>query len=134
MSRLDNLLSRNERIELIEALRSIRKDIQWKPDKDIVHLKKRQRMGHISLSATIQDYEKIITDIVQNDSNILYVYEFKASKFYAVRGFVQESEWLVIYGSKGVMETAFPPEDIDEYLNRRGFIFIGQIKEVLQWT
>ena len=134
MNRIENILSREERTELIEALRLIRKNIQWKADKDIVHLKKRQRMGHISLSATILDYEKIITDIVQNDSNILYVYEFKDSTFYAIRGFVQESEWLVIYGSKGVMETAFPPEDIDDYLNKRGFIFIGQIKEVLQWT
>lgn len=91
-------------------------------------------MGHISLSATLWDYEKIIADIVQNDNNLLYVYEFKTRNFYAVRGFILEREWLVIYGSNGVMETAFPPEEIDDYLNKRGFIFIGQIKEVLQWT
>lgn len=128
------MLSREERNELIEALRSIRKNIQWKVGKDVVHLEKRQRMGHISLSATILDYEKLITDIVQNDSNILYIYEFNECNFFAVRGFVQGCEWLVIYGSNGTMETAFPPEDIDDYLNKRGFIFIGQIKEVLQWT
>ena len=91
-------------------------------------------MGHISVSATIMDYNNIIADVVKNDNNILYVYEFKTCNWYAVRGFAQESEWLVIYGPNGIMETAFPPEDIDDYLNKRGFIFIGQIKEILQWT
>jgi len=60
--------------------------------------------------------------------------QVQGDKVITFRENVQESEWLVIYGPKGVMETAFPPEDIDEYLNKRGFIFIGQIKEVLQWT
>ena len=32
------------------------------------------------------------------------------------------------------METAFPPENIDDYLVRRGFIFLGYIEEVLKWT
>lgn len=134
MSRIEKILSREERNELIEALCSIRKNIQWKADKDNAHLKKRQRMGHIPVSSNIWDYNKIITDIVQNDNNNLYLYEFKACNFYAVRGFAQKREWLVIYGPDGIMETAFPPEDIDDYLNKRSFIFIGQIKEVLQWT
>jgi len=32
------------------------------------------------------------------------------------------------------METAFPPQNIDEYLERRGFIFLGRVKAILQWT
>ena len=32
------------------------------------------------------------------------------------------------------METAFPPQNIDEYIERRGFIFLGHVEEVLQWT
>lgn len=32
------------------------------------------------------------------------------------------------------METAFPPEDMDDYLGKRGFILIGTIKDVLEWT
>jgi hypothetical protein len=131
---MGKILSKEEQSELAEALCSIRQNIQWKTGKDIAHLKKRQKMGHLPLSASLSNYEKIISDIVQNDSNILYVYETRVCNFYAVRGFVQESEWLVIFGPGGVMETAFPPEDIDDYLSKRGFIFIDQIKEVLKWT
>ena len=134
MSRMQKILSREEQSELAEALCSICQNIQWKMGKDIAHLKKRKQMGHIPLSASLWNYEKIISDIVQNDSNILYVYETRICNFYAARGFVQESEWLVIFGPSGVMETAFPPEDIDDYLSKRGFIFVGQIKEVLKWT
>lgn len=43
-------------------------------------------------------------------------------------------EWLIIFGEGGVMETAFPPEDTDEYLGRRGFAFLGQIGEIWKWT
>ncbi len=32
------------------------------------------------------------------------------------------------------METAFPPEDTDDYLERRGFVFLGRLGEVLKWT
>jgi len=134
MIRIENILSTEERNALIEALFSIRNKIQWKAGKDYAHLKKRQRMNHVSISATISDYDKIIYDIAQNDNNILYIYEFKACNYYAIRGFAQEKEWLIIYGPNGIMETAFPPEDTDGYLNKRGFVLIGQIKEVLQWT
>jgi len=45
-----------------------------------------------------------------------------------------EKEWLVIFGTGGVMETAFPPEHIDHYLEHRGFVPLGRIEEVLKWT
>ena len=41
---------------------------------------------------------------------------------------------LVIFGTGGVMETAFPPENIDHYLEHRGFVPLGRIEEVLKWT
>jgi hypothetical protein len=41
--------------------------------------------------------------------------------------------WLVIFGSNGLMETAFPPVDLEDYLERRGFILLGKVEEVLRW-
>ena len=32
------------------------------------------------------------------------------------------------------METAFPPENMDEYLATRGFVLLGRVEEVLRWT
>ena len=69
-----------------------------------------------------------------NDRNVVYLYEFNETHYYAIRGFSQNKEWLIIFGVEGVMETAFPPNDIDEYLEHRGFIFLGHIEEVLKWT
>jgi len=134
MDKIIRFISSEEQKQLIEALNSICQSIQWKTGKESVHLKKRQRMGHLSSSASLHDYEKIISGLVTDNNNILYLYEFRGSYYYAVRGFDGETEWLVIFGPDGIMETAFPPENMDEYLNKRGFLFMGKIKEVLKWT
>jgi len=130
--RYQNVLSDEERVTLIDALKAIRNKVCWKPGKDIAHLKKRRRMKH--LSGTLADYEQVIYDIVRNVQNIVYLYDFMVTHYYAVRGFSENNEWLVIFGRGGVMVTAFPPQNIDEYLERRGFIFLGRVEEILQWT
>jgi len=58
----------------------------------------------------------------------------KEFNYYAARGVAGDNDWLVIFGAGGLMETAFTPENIDDYLARRGFIFLGYIEEVLKWT
>ena len=128
----EKILSYKERVMLVNALKSICNKVCWKPGKDISHLKKRQRMKH--LSGTLADYEQVIYDIVRNVQNIVYLYDFMGTHYYVVRGFAENNEWLVIFGRGGLMETAFPPQNIDEYIERRGFIFLGHVEEVLQWT
>ncbi len=71
---------------------------------------------------------------MRNIQNIVYLYEFRETHYYAARGFAATNEWLVIFGRGRVMETAFPPENMDEYLERRGFVLLGRVEEVLQWT
>jgi hypothetical protein len=95
---------------------------------------KRQKMNHLSLSSSLLDYNKVISALIGNEQNIIYLYEFRGIYYYAVRGFIHEKEWLAIFGANGVMETAFPPENIDYYLERRGFVPLGRMKEVLKWT
>lgn len=128
------ILSLDEKMEMLKALQVIQKRISWKSGKDHVHLKKRQRMGHLSASASMSDYDQVISDIVRDGNNVVYLYEFGDAHYYAVRGFSQSREWLVVFGSGGMMETAFPPEDMDGYLERRGFVLLGYIEEILQWT
>ena len=91
-------------------------------------------MKHLTLSASLLDYHEVISALIENERNIIYLYEFKGTHYYAVRGFIDEKEWLVIFGTSGVMETAFPPENIDHYLEHRGFVPLGRIEEVLKWT
>ena len=79
-------------------------------------------------------YEESIHGILANRGNAVYLYVFGEIHYYAVRGVAYKKEWLVIFGERGLMETAFPPEDIDDYLERRGFILLDRIEEVLKWT
>ena len=134
VTRKHEILTPEERAKLLNALHGIRKVVQWKPGKDILHLKKRQKMKHLPLSATLLDYHEAISALIGNEQNIIYLYEFRGTHYYAVRGFLGEKEWLVIFGTGGVMETAFPPENIDHYLAHRGFVPLGRIEEVLKWT
>lgn len=128
------MLSQNEMLRMVDALQAIRRRVKWKPGKDSAHIEKRRKMQHLPFSASLSDYEKIIADIVGNDQNMIYLYDFAGIYFYGVRGLVDDAEWLVIFGAGGLMETAFPPRDIDDYISRRGFIWVGLIDEVLTWT
>lgn len=63
MTELDDhekILSDEDRVNVVDTLRAIRNKVRWKPGKDIIHLKKRQRMKHLSLSASLVDYEQVI--------------------------------------------------------------------------
>lgn len=51
--------------------------------------------------------------------------------FVAVRAEVAGRAWLAIFSLDGIMETAFPPRNIDRYLARPGFTRIGTVEEVL---
>ena len=127
------LFTVHEKEDLIKAIQAIRQRIFWKKGKDQLHLVKRRNMGHISSKSSLCDYEMIISQLVHGN-NVLYLYEFGEKHFYAVRGFFESKEWLVIFGSGGLMETAFPPDDMDDYLYRRGFVLIGPLEEILTWT
>lgn len=130
------MLSDNELKDLIESLESLRSNIQWKEGKDVSHLSKRINLKHLPSSSSLSDYEMLISNLLRNGENVLYFYEFTSKLYYGVRGFTkgQVNEWLVIFGVGGILETAFPPENMDEYLENRGFVLIGRIKEVLKWT
>ena len=108
--------------------------MQWKPGKDFIHLDKRRKLKHLPQDASISDYEELIHEIVRNRQNILYLYEFGRTHYYAARGVADDTDWIVLFGAGGLMETAFPPENIDDYIARRGFIFLDYIAEVLKST
>jgi hypothetical protein len=118
---------------LVDALKGLREKVQWKPGKDILHLEKRRRMGHLASHATLAEYEGIVSEVANNGQNVVYLYKIKEVYYYAIRGEAHGRLWLVIFGPKGLMETAFPPVDMDDYLDRRGFVLLGRIDEVLQW-
>ena len=71
VTRKHEILTPEERAKLLDALHGIRKVVQWKPGKDILHLKKRQKMKHLPLSATLLDYHEAISALIGNEQNII---------------------------------------------------------------
>jgi hypothetical protein len=116
--------------EAAAALRPLGQRVLWKPGKATVHLEKRKTMNHLPVESPLEEYNGLIQTLVREGRHQVYLYRFGSERYYAVRGTVQSVEWLVIATREGVVETAFPPDAIDEYLNRRGFVFIGTIQEV----
>jgi hypothetical protein len=126
-------IEREYLIEASSALNALRREIRWKPGKDEKHLEKRKAMGHLPKHSSLEDYNTLINKLIRDDSNIVYLYEFKMERYYAVKGNIQGIDWIVIFGKDGMMETAFPPREIDSYIKRRGFRPLGKIKEVVRW-
>lgn len=117
--------------EAAAALRILGQCVLWKPGKATVHLEKKKAMDHLPAESLLEEYNGLIQTLAQEGKHQVYLYRFGSERYYAVRGSAQGAEWLVIATKEGVVETAFPPDAMDNYLNRRGFVFIGTIQEVL---
>jgi dTDP-glucose pyrophosphorylase len=120
-------------LEASSALSILRKKVRWKPGKDIQHLEKRKAIGHLPERSSLEDYNTLITKLIKDDTNIVYLYEFGTERYYTVRGKVQGVDWIVIFGKDGITETAFPPRDVESYIENRGFRLLGKTGEVVRW-
>ena len=106
------------------------RQVRWKPDKGQAHLLKRKALRHLPETATLEDYERLIRELLEAPANRVYHYPAGGEDFYAVAGEVEGISWLVIFSHDGILETAFPPDDLNDYLTRRGFRGLGQVEEI----
>ena len=121
----------DDRRAAAEAIRALRAEVRWKPGKAAAHLVKRKAQGHLPASATLDEYNGLVVGVLNGLDNSVYRYPFGGRDFYAVRGEAQGRDWLVIFGADGVMETAFPPDDMTDYLINRGFVPMGPVRMVV---
>jgi hypothetical protein len=80
----------------------------------------------------LKDYNALIRKLITDEVNMAYLYKFGTERYFAVRGEVQGVDWIVIFGKDGIMETAFPPGDIDGYIENRGFKPLGKLGKVVR--
>ena len=125
-------MSNNALQEAKRAVSRLRVAVYWKPGKDIQHLEKRKALGHLPQDCQIKDYNKLISELVQGLENEVYLYEFGSQRYYMVRGKIKEKEWIVILSKEGIIETAFPPQKIEEYLSKRNAALLGKIGEIVK--
>jgi hypothetical protein len=96
-------------------------------------LEKRKDRGHLPPQADLAEYEAIIQTVLRHPEAVLYVYRYNLRDYPTVVAAYETRIWLVMFGLNGVMETAFPPDEPDHYFTSdRRYIFIGEIKELIQ--
>lgn len=115
-----------------EAIRKVRTQVQWKPGKDVPHLRKRQAKRHLPAGASIGDYNAIIRSVVHDPGARVFLYRRREEPYVADRANVAGRSWLAIFSLAGIMEAAFPPTDVDGYMAQPGFTDLGTVDEVLR--
>ncbi len=119
------------RQQAVEAIQLLRARIHWKSGKDLAHLRRRIGYGHLPAEATLEDYEAIIQAMLHDIAANVYVYIWRDDIYPTVVGVYEGRRWLVMFSLAGVMETAFPPTDVSEYLSDPRFQYLGTIQELL---
>ena len=119
-----------EQGRIVEAIRRLRERVRWKPGKDVVHLAKRVELGHLPMGATLADYEALIVCIASTPAAEVFAYRWGGTAYPTVVAQVEGFRWLVMLGLDGIMETAFPPEDLETYLANARFTRLGTLEEL----
>ncbi|WP_071392713.1 hypothetical protein [Bacillus tuaregi] len=109
--------------------------INWKKGKDIEHLEKRIRRCHIPADFTLEMYESIIINMINDKENETYLYYLKGyeQNYYVFAN--PETKWTVIVGENTVMESAYmiDKKPYRVYLSKeRGYTYLGTVKEVMR--
>lgn len=115
---------------LLAAIKQVRSEIKWKPGKAAPHLSKRIRLGHLPDNASLTEYEAIIAVVVNDPQAQLYLFIYGEAIYPTMVKNVEGKLWLVMIGLDGVIETAFPPTEPENYLANEAFVYIGTIADL----
>jgi hypothetical protein len=115
---------------VVAAIRRLRERVRWRSGKDVVHLSKRIALGHLTVGATVSDYEALILHAVNTPTADVFVYRWGNAIYPTVVAEVVGVRWLVMMNLEGIMETAFPPEEPDAYLADPQFQRLGTLEEL----
>jgi uncharacterized membrane protein len=117
--------------EVIALLNAVRSQTRWKTNESAqYHLEKRRRRGHLPSTATLKEYENIITTAVHQETAKVYRYWYQQIAYVTVVAKIEKQDWLVMIGPNGVLETAFVVERPERYLQKPGFEYLGRLSEV----
>jgi hypothetical protein len=116
---------------VIQAILKAQNHLQWKPAKAYPHLMKRIRLGHLPENATIEIYEAIIRQVLNNPTANVYVYRYESFIYPTATSIISGKLWLVMIDIDSVLETAFPPEKPNNYLANQAFTYLGILEDLL---
>jgi len=125
------LITQSLKTQIIKAIKLAQNRLIWKPGKDIKHLTKRIQLRHLSPNTTLAEYERLIYQVFNQPKAQLYLFQWGSTVYPTVVAIVENRLWLVMIGLDGVMETAFPPTDPDDYLADPAYFYVDLL-EVFQ--
>lgn len=94
------------------------------------HLEKRQRRNELSKEWILQDYNKLILNImndVDSDVHLYFLSLFEQEYFCFDNG-----EWIVIVGKDGVIDTCMKGKPQNYFINNPGYTYPGKVKDVFE--
>ncbi|MGC9395016.1 MAG: hypothetical protein ACP5J4_09175 [Anaerolineae bacterium] len=115
---------------MLNAIKTVRVQVSWKPGSALRHLQKRKLRGHLPSTATLADYEAVILAVLQDKSALVYRYWYNQIAYVTVVGSVDSRQWLIMFAYDGMLESAFVVERPDQYLSKPGFEYLGLLGEV----
>ena len=116
--------------DILQVIEQLKTKLRWKPHKAEIHLKKRIAREHLPCSSTLDEYESIILDIINELEAQLYIYQYNDLIYPTVVATWENRLWLVMFSMDGIIETAFPPDNPTSYLDQLSFKYIGLLKEL----
>ena len=119
------------RVQIANAIRSVRSQVRWKPGSAVRHLLKRKLRGHLPSGATLDDYERTIWTVLRNLQAQVYLYRYGDALYVAVVAVVEQRHWLVMFAMDGVMESAYVVERPEYDLSHPAFECLGSLSEVM---
>ncbi|MBN2393433.1 MAG: hypothetical protein JXR84_22060 [Anaerolineae bacterium] len=119
-----------ENPQILDAIKTVRSKIRWKPGSALRHLQKRKLRGHLATTATLVDYEAAILAVLYDKSARVYHYWYNQVAYVTVVGSVDNHEWLIMFAYDGLLESAFVIERPEQYLRKPGFEYLGLLGEV----
>jgi len=69
---------------IANAVRSVPSQVRWKPDSAVRHLLKRKLRGHLPSGATLDDYERMVRTVLQDQQAQIYLYRYRDTPYVAV--------------------------------------------------
>jgi len=119
-----------ENLQILDAIKTVRGQIRWKPGSALRHLQKRKLRGHLPVTATLADYDAVIRFVLHDKSAQVYHYWYDQVAYVTVVGSVENRAWLIMFAYDGVLESAFVVERPEQYLRKPGFEYLGLLGEV----
>ncbi len=116
--------------KVLQAIKTVRSQMRWKPESANRHLQKRIQRGHLPPTATLQDYHRIIQLALRDRAARVYRYWYNRVPYVVIVTNVEGQQWLVMFAYDGLLETAFVLDRPSRYLSKPGFEWIGLLGEV----